>query len=325
MSLYPCSALAHSGNFSVSVLTRDPKSAKSQALLSEFPSINLLAGSYTTEAGLRTAFANQDATYFNIDSFNVGEPFEYFWTFRAYEIAVQSGLKLFIYAGAPDRFGAYGMAEKFRNSHNIVGSRLSAWLAAQPLDRMSWAIVTGGVYVEMLNTLLRPVQRGDGYAFTVPMDKDSVIPLIPLANYGERVRWILDHPNESIGKYLPAGAYQVTFPQIADAVQEVTGRRVDFVPISTEDWMIGASNFVDVEKRLPNGATAEDTSSFTFRKSFGAWWNIWEDNRAVVEDTKWADEEYAARPKTLQDWLKSVGYDPALTPKNVSYNGDATK
>ena len=40
-------------------------SSASQALLSEFPAVKLLQGSYTTEAGLRTALADQDVVYVN--------------------------------------------------------------------------------------------------------------------------------------------------------------------------------------------------------------------------------------------------------------------
>jgi hypothetical protein len=110
----------------VSVLTRNLTSDKSKALLTNFPNINLLEGSYETESGLRTAFAGQDITYFNVDSFSTGEPLEYFWTFRAYEIAVQSGLKWFIYASTSgDHIDNHGFAEKYRSTHKVVAARLA--------------------------------------------------------------------------------------------------------------------------------------------------------------------------------------------------------
>jgi hypothetical protein len=251
--------------------------------------------------------------YFNIDSFNVGEPFEYFWTFRAYEIAVQSGLKWFIYPGAPDRFSSHGLDEKYRNSHNIVASRLTKWLKAQPLDRLPWTIIHGGVYSEMLNWLLKPRPHGDGFAFKAPMDHESVIPLIPLDNYGKCVEWALRHPQESIGKSISAGPFLMTFPQIAAALQQVSGEKVEFVPVSIDAWMTGISIFRDPDVLLPRGARAGDPTAFTFRKSFGAWWNLWRDNRKNSGDddsVTWAEDEYASRPKTLQDWMRSVGYNP---------------
>jgi hypothetical protein len=60
------------------VLTRSLNSPSSNLLLSNFPNIKLIKGSYATEAGLRAGLSNQDIAYFNIDSFSIGEPDEYF-------------------------------------------------------------------------------------------------------------------------------------------------------------------------------------------------------------------------------------------------------
>lgn len=296
----------------MSVLTRDPESRRSQALLSEFPNVKLLPGSYATETGLRTALKDQDVVYFNIDSFNIGEPFEYFWTFRAYEVALQSGLRLFIYPGASDRFGNHRMAEKYRNSHNIVASRLAKWFEAQPLDCLPWVILHGGVYAEMLNWLLKPRPHGDGFAFKVPMDHESIMPLLPLDNYGKCVEWILRNPQESIGKSVSAVPFEVTFPDIAAAFQEVSGKEVEFVPVSIDDWMTSISVIRNPDGPLPRTANPDDPTVFTFRKSFSAWWNLWKDNRRDAEEgfVIWKEDEHASRPKTLQEWMRSVGYNP---------------
>ncbi|OAL25150.1 hypothetical protein AYO22_05027 [Fonsecaea multimorphosa] len=308
--------LANGSNFQVSVLTRDISSSSCRALQAEFPAVKLLQGSYTTEAGLRTAFADQDVVYFNIDSFSVGEPFEYFWTFRAYEIAVQSKIKWFIYSGAGsvDRFVAHGLAEEYRNSHNIVAARLAGWLAAQPLDRLPWSIITGGVYAEMLNRLLKPVPQGDGYVFKLPLNKESIMPLIPLDNYGEAVKWALEHPRESLGKFVSAGPFQLTLDQVADALEQYTGKKTKFQPITLADWMERISANIDPEGRLPRGASPDDTTAFTFRKSFGAWWSIWRDNR--IPETKddsqqWAEVPRLSKYKTLREWMVDVEYNPA--------------
>ncbi|UKZ80235.1 hypothetical protein TrVFT333_007992 [Trichoderma virens FT-333] len=303
-------ALARTKRYRLSVLTRDKNSTKAAALASSFPDIEFVEGSYTTEEGLRNAFANQDVVYFCIDSFNVGEPFEYFWTFRAYEIAVQSKLKWFIFAGSGDRYGSLGMNEKYRNSHNIVSSRLTGWLMNQPLARLPWTILTGGVYAEMLGTLLRPTEEGDELFFHNPMDQDSVMPLIPLEMYGYRFEWALSHPEESIGKLLSAGPFFVTFPEVAAALQQVTGKKVQFRSITTSQWMEAISAHIDPDRRLPGGADPTDSTSFTFRKSFGAWWNIWKDQKEKKsEDMAWADEVYPTRPRGLKEWMEAVEYN----------------
>ncbi|OAP57097.1 hypothetical protein AYL99_09210 [Fonsecaea erecta] len=318
-------ALAQGSNCQVSVLTRDTSSSSSHALQSAFPTVKLLQGSYTTGAGLRTALADQDVVYFNIDSFSVGEPFEYFWTFRAYEIAVQSNVKWLIYAGTGpvDKFVAHGFAEEYRNSHNLVAGRLTGWLTAQPLDRLAWSIIIGGVYAEMLNRLLKPVPRGDGYVFQLPLHKESVMPLVPLDNYGETVKWALEHPRESVGRLVSASPFQVTFDQVAEALEQYTGKKTEFQPVTLAAWMEHVSASIDPEARLPRNAASDDTTAFTFRTSFGARWSIWRDNR--VRETKgdgspqqqqqqqqWAEVPPGlSKYETLQEWMVGVEYNPA--------------
>jgi hypothetical protein len=317
-SCLPRKALGATHKYHISVLTRDPSSAKSLTFKIKFPQVNLLKGSYTTEAGLRTALENQDVVYFNMDSFSVGEPQEYFWTFRAYEIAVQSGVKWFIYSGARENKSLYGLQEKYRNSHNIVAGRLSGWLMSQPLERLPWTIITGGIYVEMLGSMLKPVRVGDSntLTFRAPVDHESVLPLIPLEMYGFKVQSVLENPKESFGQTLSAGApiFQVTYPQITAALESVVKEPVRFESISIAEWMENINEYIDPEGLLPRGASADDPTTFTFRKTFSAWWNIWRDNRAslIASDLEWADDVYPDRPKNLKEWMEKVGYTGEL-------------
>lgn len=280
--------------------------------------VELVAGSYTTENGVRAAFKNQDVCYFNIDSFAVGEPHEYFWTFRAYEIAIQSKLKWFIFAGSgSDRYAKYGFAEEYRNSHNVVSARLSGWLADQPVERLPWSITSGGVYAEMLNTLLRPVKDEQGWRFVAPVKEDSMIPLIPLEMYGMLVRWMLENPEASIGKTLRAGAYHVTFQEIAQAFENVKKVPARFDPFTIDEWMSRVSASIPVDNTLPRGSSKDDPTTFTFRKSFTAWWNLWRDSRknlaTAKEDEVRADTYYPQRPRNIEEWMKRTDYGSSFT------------
>lgn len=99
--------LSEAEKYIITIPTRDTEST-SAARLAKLKGVGLLEADYESEEGLRKAFAGQDACYFNISSFTVGEPYEYFLTFRAYEIAVQSKLKWFVLSGGPDRLKQYG-------------------------------------------------------------------------------------------------------------------------------------------------------------------------------------------------------------------------
>ncbi|EED20644.1 conserved hypothetical protein [Talaromyces stipitatus ATCC 10500] len=99
----PLKSLCDNRQYDVSILTRD-STTPTATRLKETYNVTLIQGSYTTEEGLRAALKSQQICFFSLDSFNIGEPEEYFWTFRAYKIAVQGGLEWFIYSGTIDRF-----------------------------------------------------------------------------------------------------------------------------------------------------------------------------------------------------------------------------
>lgn len=297
------------------MLTRDAKS-KNATEVETLYGAKLISGSYTTEDGLRAAFQGQDMAYLNFDSFTVGEPSEYFWTFRAYEIAVQSKLKLIIYSGTHDRYAQHNYDEDYRNSHNVVAARLSGWLGNQPVERLPWAILTGGVYAEMLNSLLRPIKNNGCLNFTVPMVEDSIIPLVPLKNYGLRVKWMLENAEEVVGTYVSAAPYHVTFPEIAEAFAKVNKVQAVFRPVTIDQWMEGASAWINVDDTLPRGSTKHDPTSFTFRKSFSAWWRLWrdsvEDEETNKEARRWLNSYDPGGPKNIEAWMKATKYGSEL-------------
>ncbi|KAF8148770.1 NmrA family protein [Mycena galopus ATCC 62051] len=131
--------------YAVAVLTRDVTSTSAIAL-GELGNVTLISGSYETEKGLREALKGQHGVYVNFNSFAMTESREYFWTFRLYEIAVQSGVKRLVYSGGHNRPKGHRYAEEYRNSHQATAGRLSEWLESQPLDLIEWTILNGVVY-----------------------------------------------------------------------------------------------------------------------------------------------------------------------------------
>ncbi|KAK3116497.1 hypothetical protein LTR53_003101 [Teratosphaeriaceae sp. CCFEE 6253] len=316
-------ALSHNAHYRISVLTRDPTSAKALRLQSEHD-VTLIPGTYTTLPGLHAALDDQDVAYISLDSFSLTEAEEYFWTFRAYDIAVQSGLKLFIYPGTRNRFAQHGYQEECRNSHNVVSARITEWLTAQPLQvgaqGMGWYVLTGGVYAEMLWSLLRPVRDREGaWTFANPCRQVSVIPLVPLEMYGVRVRWIMENPAASVGRFVSAAPFHASFPEIAAAFAEINGVPARFQPVETEEWMSAAAAVVDVEGTLPRGSRSDDPFAVTFRQSFSAWWMLWQDSmeneKDRVEAEEWVEAYYPQRGHSIRDWMAKSGYGPKTLAK----------
>jgi hypothetical protein len=304
----PTPDLSAIGNFAITVPTRNPSSPEAQAL-AKLPNVTLLQANYQSEAGLRSAFSSQESCYFMINTFAIREPDEYFWTFRAYEIAAQSGVKHFIYSGARNRLQESGFDEKYRNSHNVVKAHLSDWMMGQRTGGMGWTIVYGGVYAEMLGSLLCPMKVGEGYVFAAPVHEKSTIPLMPLENYGKTVLWALENPGESVGKFVDAGAVPSTWPEIVSAFTSATGKKAKFQPVSMEQWFEGATKKgIDPEAKMPAGCKDEDEATFTFRKTFGAWWSMWRDNTHENEKPGRVAVPVEDRITSLEEWMRRTDY-----------------
>lgn len=265
-----------------------------------------------------------------MNSFALSEPLELYWTIRAYEIAVQEGVQHFIYSGSPNRLASHGYKEDFRNSHNAIAGHLTSWLEAQdPKFTMAWTVVTGGVYVEMLSSLLRPIEVDGGYVFAAPIGVGCV-PLMPLDDYGALVRWVLANPEKSVGKRIGGAPYVTTWTDLAKAFSEVTGKKAVFRDVSQEEWFEGMKGYADAEARIPIGADAEDETAITFRKSFGAWWNLWKFNVKCEEveekQREFMQEVNYGRPKNLVDWMKRTGYNGGFEEVlKVRQDGDGEK
>ena len=305
--------LSEAEKFIITIPTRNTESA-SAAQLAKLKGVGLLDADYESEEGLRKAFAGQDACYFNINSFTVGEPYEYFWTFRAYEIAVQSKLKWFVLSGGPDRLKQYGYEEKYRNSHGTVKAKISDWLSHQPLDILPWTILYGGVYAQMLSSLLQPKKGPDGvYHFIAPIANGS-IPFVDLDDYGVRTRYVFENPAECVGKSIGWGAWYTSYPELIRAFKKATGNEAVFHDLTQEEWFEKLRPYVDAESRLPKGVSLDDRTAFTFRRTFGAWWNLWKDGDNIRDKEQekrnrdWSDKVYPGRCQNIEEWMIKSKY-----------------
>ncbi|PQE21388.1 hypothetical protein CJF30_00008238 [Rutstroemia sp. NJR-2017a BBW] len=89
-------ALVGDKKYQVRVLTRDTNSARAKELLS-FGNVELFEGTFADEEVLRKGYQGCDGAFVNIDGFNTGEKAELFWAIRCYEIAIQEGIRFFVY------------------------------------------------------------------------------------------------------------------------------------------------------------------------------------------------------------------------------------
>jgi hypothetical protein len=105
----------------------------------------------------------------------------------------------------------------------------------------------------------------------------------------------------------------VTFPEIEQALRAVSDAPSSFEEISVDEWMERVRRLgINPDATLPRGSVPDPTR-FLWRKSFGAWWALWHDNRDQLQDpidvdVAWIESVYPARPKTLEEWMRRNDY-----------------
>ena len=77
-------------------MSRDATSRRANALLA-LGNVEIVEGTFADEATLREGFRGCEGAYINIDGFNTGEKTEMYWAIRSYEIAIEAGIKFFVY------------------------------------------------------------------------------------------------------------------------------------------------------------------------------------------------------------------------------------
>jgi hypothetical protein len=299
-------ALVADKKYAVRVLTRDTTSPRAQALLA-LGNVSLVEGTFADEAVLREGFRGCDRAYVNIDGFNTGEKTETYWAIRAYEIAIEEGIKFFVYGNLDYGLKKSGYDSTFRSGHYDGKGRMGEWILFQNQDnsdRMGAAVFTTGPYMEMVISPLTPMTASveDGVAtWRVPLG-DGAVPHVAIEDCGYYARWIFDNPERSNGMNLEVAIADLTYTALAEAFAKVTGHPARYVDTSLEDYWSGPlSGLAD----LPAGYNADpkDKSTMSFRDNFTGFWNLWK-HRKISRDYTLLDDIHPARIKSAEQWFR---------------------
>jgi NmrA-like family protein len=169
-------ALVTDKKYSVRALSRDPGSRRAKTLLA-LGNVSILEGTFADKAVLREGFRGCDGAYINIDGFNTGEKTEIYWAIRSYEMAIEEGIKLFVYGNLDYALKKSGYDSKFRAGHYDGKGRIGEWILFQNQvneDRMGAAVFTTGPYMEMAISAMT--------AMTPSVENGVVTWRVPLGN-----------------------------------------------------------------------------------------------------------------------------------------------
>lgn len=289
----------------VRVLTRDATSARAQALLA-LGNVSILEGSFADDDVLRDGFRGCDGAFVNIDGFNTGEKTEIYWAIRSYEIAIEEGIKFFVYGNLDYALKKSGYDSTFRTGHYDGKGRIAEWILSQNhsnRDRMGAAVFTSGPYIEMAISPGTPMTPSieDGIAtWRVPLGHGSV-PHVALDDCGYYVRWLFDHPVLANGMNLEVAIAHMTYTEIASAFEKVTGHPARYIDTDLETYWDGPLSWF-ADQPAGYNADPEDKSTMSFRDNFTGFWNMWKHEK-INRNYALLDEIHPNRIRSAEEWF----------------------
>ncbi|KAK2606726.1 hypothetical protein N8I77_005457 [Diaporthe amygdali] len=318
--------LAGDPQYSLRILTRDASSSRAQELVALAPDrIELHEGTLESEPGLRRGFKDCWGAFINIDGFILGEKAEVFWAMRTYELAVEYGLKSFVYANLDYGYKKSGYRPEFRASHYDGKGRVGEWILDQhqrnkngslPRYQMNTSLFTTGPYLDMAISAGGPMvakvekdeEGEDVLTWRVPLTTNGGIPHIALDDCGFYVKWLFENPEEADGLDLEVSVEHVHYANLAKAFERVTGHKARFIDVDLAAyWTEGSLSHI---KDQPSGVHAglADPATMTIQQNFTGWWNLWKAsgyNKGIIRrDYDKLDKIFPGRIKTAEEFLR---------------------
>lgn len=299
-------ALVADKKYAARVLTRDTTSRRAKALL-ELPNVSVLEGSFADEDILRTGLRGCGGAFINIDGFNTGEKTEIYWAIRCYEIAIEEGVKFFVYGNLDYVLKISGYDSIFRTGHYDGKGRVGEWIQFQNQsnrERMGAAVFTSGPYMEMAlspMTPMTPTLEQGIVTWRVPLGEGAV-PHVALEDCGYYVRWLFDHQDRANGMNLEVAIEHVRYADLAVAFETVTGHPAQYIDTNLDAYWDGS---LKAAANAPAGynANPNDKSTMTFRNNFTGFWNVWKHD-IVKRDYALLDEIHPNRIRSVEQWLR---------------------
>lgn len=304
--------LVKDGAYSVRILTRDTNSSRAQELL-KLGSVEFLEGSFASEHDLRAGFHGCDGAFVNIDGFNTGEKTETFWAIRAYELALEEGIKFFVYGNLDFVYKKSGYNPSFRIGHYDGKGRVGEWILQQTKEnssRMGAALFTTGPYMEMTiaeETPMSPRIEDGVLTWRVPLGNGSV-PHVSLEDCEYYVRWLFDHPERANGMNLEVAIDHLGYAELAKTFEETTGHPAKYIDTDLDSyWNTGRLSHI---AGLPSAYNADpnDPATVTFRENFTGFWHLFKEgggrNGLTKRNYQVLDEIHPNRIKSAKQWFE---------------------
>ncbi|KAJ4474981.1 NmrA family protein [Lentinula aciculospora] len=307
-------ALSQSKHYSVRVLTRNANSSRAQHLAG-LPNVTLMEGRQDNQKDLHRAFRGVYGAWVNTDGFSLIEKDELFYGVRAFEIARHERVQHYVWASLPYTLKNGDWDEKF-HTHADSKGRIKDFILAEGQEGMKSSILTTVSYMEMLiDGVFVPKKQSDGSFVWLNPATTGKIPLIALEDVGHYSLWLFDNVSESAGLDLKIVTDYVNFEDIASTFTKVTGKKGTHKSLSLEEYLLLAEPFLDAPANWYVGTNvARDESVLSWRDNISAFWRYWDNGIDEVADMDLLDRIHPNRLKSLEEWMRRVGYNGRMKP-----------
>ncbi|EXK76531.1 hypothetical protein FOQG_18730 [Fusarium oxysporum f. sp. raphani 54005] len=302
-----CRGLVENNGYSLRVLTRNANSSRARQL-AELGDVEFIEGTFASEEDLRKGFSGCWGAFVNIDGFNCGEKTETYWTIRAYELAVEIGVKFFVFGNLDYVYKKSGYDPKFRTGHYDGKGRMAEWILSQRKSNdMGVSVFTTGPYMEMTissGTLMTPRVMDGVITWMAPL-ADGAVPHVSLEDCAYYARWLFDHPERSDGMNLEVAIDHITYDDLAASFQKVTGKPAKYIDIPLSAYF---EHVPIADEPAGYNADVNDPATMTFRQNFTGFFNMWRasgGNKGVIQrDYKLLDEIHPNRIRSAEDFFR---------------------
>ena len=304
--------LVKDGAYKVRILTRDPQSGRAEQLLN-LGNVELVEGTFASDQDLRNGFRGCDYAFVNIDGFNSGEKTETYWAIRSYELALEEGIKFYVYGNLDYAYKKSGFKPEFRAGHYDGKGRVGEWILQQTKDnkdRMGAACFTTGPYIEMTiasNTIMTPKIEDGVVTWRVPLN-DGAVAHVSLEDCEYYVRWLFDHQSLANGMDLEVAIDHIPYSELAKAFEMVTGRKAQYIPVSIDEYWATGPVAAGADRSSAYNSDLKDPAAMTMRQNFTGFWTIWAncggDNPVIKRDYKLLDEIHPNRISSAEQFFR---------------------
>ncbi|KAF4995568.1 hypothetical protein FDECE_12767 [Fusarium decemcellulare] len=302
-----CRGLAKDGAYSLRVLTRNANSSRARQL-ADLGDVEFIEGTFANEQDLRKGFSGCWGAFINIDGFNCGEKTETYWTIRAYELAVEAGIKFFVFGNLDYVYKKSGYNPNFRCGHYDGKGRMAEWILGQRKGNdMGVAIFTTGPYIEMVaasQTLMTPRFQDGAVIWMAPLG-DGAVAHVSLDDCEHYVRWLFDHPERSDGMDLEVAIDHIAYSDLAAAFQKVTGKPAQYIDVPMGTYF---DHVPIADEPAGYNADPNDPATMTFKQNFTGFWTMWAHsggNKGVIKrNYELLDEIHPKRIRSAEEFFQ---------------------